>query len=58
MGKTRNQIMKYAEKRTKRFISKRNKKKGCCWKLFKGNKIYEKHRLHKMKNMGRNFAAG
>ena len=56
MGKTRGQIMRYAELRMVKFISKRNKRRGCCWKLFKGSKIYDKYGLYRMGNLGRNFA--
>lgn len=58
MGKTRNQMKRYVELRVIKFISKRNKRRGYCWKLSKDNKIYDKYELHKMENLGRNFATG
>lgn len=55
MGKTRNQIRTYAEKRVAKLISKRNKKSEICWKIFEGGKLYTECGLYKMTNMERKF---
>lgn len=56
MGKVRNQINTYVERRTAKLISRRNKRSQILWKLFRKNELYDKYGLYKMVNINRKFA--
>jgi len=55
MGKTRGQIKKFTEERLAKMITKRNKRKKISWKLVGHGKLYRKHGLYNMQNLGRKF---
>ena len=55
MGKTREKIKRYAEKRLVKLINKRNKKQGSNWKGFRKAEIYKKYGLYEMKSKRRIF---
>ncbi len=57
MGKTRQSIKYYTEMTVIKFISKRKKKRRITYKIFEKRKLYDKFKLHEMKNLGQKFVS-
>jgi RNA-directed DNA polymerase len=53
MGKTRDNVNRYAKYKIAKLISNRNKKYGICWKLFKNGELYTDYKLYYLRSLNR-----